>query len=103
MMIAKASTWSIFPLAKEAKGLDGIRFFSVSRTLVNSAACTSASAISIVTPAPMFSALGRNKPSRLANSVVPMKYSSACPPTLPVADTLPIPLMPTISEQNTSG
>ena len=78
-------------------------FFSVSSTLVNSAACTSASAISTATPAPMFSALGRNRPSRLANSVVPMKYSSAWPPTRPVADTLPIPLMPMIREQKTSG
>ena len=71
--------------------------------LVNSAACTCASAISMATPEPMFSALGRNSPSRLASSVVPMKYKSACPPTFPVADTLPIPLTPTISEQNTRG
>ena len=26
-----------------------------------------------------------------------------CPPTLPVAEILPIPLIPTISEQNTNG
>ena len=90
-------------MANDAKGLAGIRFLSVSRTLVNSAACTSASAISTATPAPIFNALGRKRPSRLANSVVPIKYSSACPPTLPVADTLPIPLIPTIREQKTSG
>ena len=103
MMIANASTCSILPFTKDANGFEGIRFLSVSSTLVNSAASTSASAISMVTPEPIFSAFGRNRPRRLAKSVVPMKYSSAWPPTLPVADTLPIPLMPTTSEQNTSG
>lgn len=93
----------MLPFTKDTNGFAGMRFLIVSTMLVNAAASTSASAISMLTPTPMPSALGRNRPSRLANSVVPMKYRRACPPTLPVADTLPMPLMPTISEQNTSG
>ena len=102
-MIAKTSTCSILPLAKAATGLAGIRFFTVSIMLVNCVASTLASAISMVTPFPNPSALGRNSPKRLAASVVPTKYSTDCAPIRPVADTLPIPWMPTIKEQNTSG
>ena len=103
MIIANTSTCSILPSAKAATGLDGIRFVMVSRILVNSVASTLLSAISMVTPCPSPSAFGKNSPSKLANSVVQTLYSTACPPTLPVAETLPIPLIPTISEQNTSG
>ena len=58
------------PLAKAAAGLAGIRFFTVSNRLVNWVATTSASAISMETPAPSPRALGKNSPSRLASSVV---------------------------------
>ena len=54
-------------------------------------------------PVPSPSALGRNSPSRLANRVVAVKYTTAWPPTRPVAEILPMPWMPTISEQKTSG
>ena len=39
-MMAKTSTCSMSPVAKEATGLAGIRFFTVSRRLVNFAAST---------------------------------------------------------------
>ena len=83
--------------------MDGIRFLTVSIRLVNCAASTLLSIISMVTPLPTPKALGKNSPSKLANSVVPMKYSRACAPTLPVAEMLPMPWIPTISEQNTRG
>ncbi len=69
-MTANTSTCSISPLAKEATGLAGIRFFTVSSRLVNCVAVTSDSTISMVTPLPRPSIFGRNSPSKLANRVV---------------------------------
>ncbi len=71
-MTANTSTCSMSPLAKEATGLAGIRFFTVSSRLVNWVAVTSASIISMVTPLPSPSSFGRNSPSRLANKGVPV-------------------------------
>ena len=72
-MMANTSTCSMSPLAKEAMGLDGIRFLTVSSRLVNWMASMPLSTISMLTPLPRTSAPGRNRPSRLANTVVHTK------------------------------
>ena len=75
-MMANTSTCSMSPLTKEAMGLAGIRFFTVSSRLVKRVASTVVSIIWISTPLPRPSASGRNRPRSDANSVVPTKNST---------------------------
>ena len=73
MIRANTRTWSMFPSANAAIGLEGIRFFRVSRILLISVAWISAVAISNLTPSPRWISLGMISPHRLASAVVQRK------------------------------
>jgi len=103
MITAKVSTCSILPLAKAATGLAGIRFLTVSRMLVILLASISEVAISNRTPFPRLMALGIISPTKLASAVVNRKNIMAPPVIFPVVLALPMLVMPTTMEQNTSG
>ena len=103
MMTAKVSTCGMLPLAKAATGFEGIRFLRVSRMLVILLASMSEVAISNRTPSPRWMARGMTRPTRLASAVVHRKKTIAPPVILPVVFALPMLVMPTTMEQNTSG
>ena len=103
VITAKVSTCSILPLAKAATGLAGIRFLTVSRMLVILLASISEVAISNRTPFPRLMALGIISPTKLASAVVNRKNIMAPPVIFPVVLALPMLVMPTTMEQNTSG
>ena len=103
IIMANTSTCSIFPLAKAATGLAGIRFLTVSRMLVILLASISEVAISNRTPFPRLMALGIISPTKLASAVVNRKNIMAPPVIFPVVLALPMLVMPTTMEQNTNG